>query len=37
MLAVAKIVNRSCAWYERKPGIPSYAECCPAPAVPSAS
>jgi len=37
MLAVAKIVNRSRAWYERKPGIPSYAECCPAPAVPSAS
>jgi ACR3 family arsenite transporter len=29
MLAVAHFVNRSRAWYERKPGIPAYAECCP--------
>ncbi|WP_367280362.1 ACR3 family arsenite efflux transporter [Sulfuricaulis sp.] len=29
MLSVVKIVNRSSAWYERKPGIPSYSECCP--------
>jgi ACR3 family arsenite transporter len=35
MLAVAKIVNRSRAWYECKPGIPTYAECCPASAIPS--
>jgi len=35
MLAVAKIVNRSRAWYEHKPGIPSYAECCrPQPCRP---
>ncbi len=37
MLAVAKIVNRSRTWYECKPGILTYAECCPPPAVPSAS
>jgi ACR3 family arsenite transporter len=30
MLAVAKIVNRSRAWYESKPGIMSYDECCPS-------
>jgi arsenite transporter len=29
MLAVVRIVNRSRVWYERKPGIPSYAQCCP--------
>ncbi|MGE5241089.1 MAG: ACR3 family arsenite efflux transporter [Bacteroidota bacterium] len=29
MLAVANIVNRSRGWYERRPGIPGYAECCP--------
>ena len=31
MLSVVKIVNRSSAWYERQPGIPSYGECCPGP------
>ena len=29
MLAVAQLINRSRVWYERKPGIPSYAACCP--------
>lgn len=35
MLSVVKIVNRSSDWYERKRGIPTYAECCPAPAISS--
>ncbi len=35
MLSVVKIVNRSSDWYERKRGIPTYAECCPAPALSS--
>ncbi len=35
MLAVARLVNRSRAWYERKPGILTYAECCPASGIPS--
>jgi hypothetical protein len=30
MLSVVKIVNRTRLWYERKSGIPTYAECCPA-------
>jgi ACR3 family arsenite transporter len=30
MLAVANLVNRTREWYERKPGILTYAECCPA-------
>ena len=29
MLSVVRIVNASRAWYERRPGIPGYAECCP--------
>ena len=29
MLSVVKIVNTSVAWYERRAGIPTYAECCP--------
>ncbi|MDH5511800.1 MAG: ACR3 family arsenite efflux transporter [Gammaproteobacteria bacterium] len=29
MLSVVKIVNASAAWYERRPGTPTYAECCP--------
>lgn len=29
MLAVVRIVSRTRAWYEAKPGIPSYEECCP--------
>jgi ACR3 family arsenite transporter len=29
MLWVVRIVNRSRGWYERKPGIAGYAECCP--------
>ncbi|MHB8621754.1 MAG: ACR3 family arsenite efflux transporter [Sulfuricaulis sp.] len=33
MLAVAHLVNRSRAWYERRPGIPTYAECCPGAGV----
>jgi ACR3 family arsenite transporter len=35
MLSVVKIVNATSAWYGRRPGIPTYAECCPAPAVSS--
>lgn len=35
MLSVVKIVNRTRVWYERKSGIPTYAECCPVPAVSS--
>jgi len=30
MLAVANIVNRTRDWYERRPGVPGYAQCCPA-------
>jgi ACR3 family arsenite transporter len=30
MLLAVGVVNRSRAWYERRPGIPSYEECCPA-------
>ena len=29
MLAVANVVNRTRAWYEAKPGVPDYAQCCP--------
>ncbi len=29
MLAVANLVNRTRGWYECKPGILTYAECCP--------
>ena len=29
MLSVVRLVNGSRAWYERRPGVPSYAECCP--------
>ncbi len=29
MLAAASVVNRSCAWYESRPGVANYAECCP--------
>jgi ACR3 family arsenite transporter len=35
MLAVANLINRSRAWYEHKPGIPTYAECCPIPGTSS--
>jgi hypothetical protein len=35
MLSVVKIVNRTRVWYERKSGVPTYAECCPVPAVSS--
>lgn len=34
MLAIARLVNRSRAWYERQPGVMSYAQCCPSPALP---
>ncbi|MHB8536186.1 MAG: arsenical-resistance protein, partial [Sulfuricaulis sp.] len=30
MLSVVRLVESSRAWYERRPGIPGYAECCPA-------
>jgi len=30
MLSVVKIVNRSREWYESRPGVPGYDECCPA-------
>ena len=33
MLAVARIVNRTREWYERKPGILSYDQCCPATGI----
>jgi ACR3 family arsenite transporter len=29
MLAAVGVVNRSRAWYERKPGVPGYEACCP--------
>jgi arsenite transporter len=29
MLAVARVINRTRAWYERKPGIATYEQCCP--------
>ncbi len=35
MLSVVRIVNAASAWYERKSGVPSYAECCPIPGTPS--
>ena len=35
MLSVVKIVNATSAWYGRRPGIPSYAECCPTSGIPS--
>lgn len=31
MLSVVKIVNATRAWYEAKPGVPSYELCCPVP------
>jgi ACR3 family arsenite transporter len=33
MLAVASFVNRSRGWYEAKPGILSYDECCPTTGI----
>jgi ACR3 family arsenite transporter len=33
MLVVANFVNRSRGWYETKPGILSYDECCPATGI----
>jgi hypothetical protein len=35
MLSVVKIVNATSAWYGRRPGIPTYTECCPTPDIPS--
>ncbi|MDO8596715.1 MAG: ACR3 family arsenite efflux transporter [Sulfuricaulis sp.] len=35
MLSVVKIVNATSTWYGRRPGIPSYAECCPTSGIPS--
>jgi ACR3 family arsenite transporter len=29
MLTVANLVNRTRTWYEAKPGVPDYAQCCP--------
>ena len=33
MLMVANFVNHSRAWYETRPGILSYDECCPATGI----
>jgi ACR3 family arsenite transporter len=30
MLSVVRIVNASRGWYESRPGVPGYDECCPA-------
>jgi ACR3 family arsenite transporter len=30
MLSVIRIVNASRVWYETKPGMPGYEQCCPA-------
>ncbi|HEY0835787.1 MAG TPA: ACR3 family arsenite efflux transporter [Azospirillum sp.] len=30
MLAAVGVVNRTRAWYERRDGVPSYEQCCPA-------
>jgi ACR3 family arsenite transporter len=30
MLLVVRLVNRTQGWYEARPGIPGYEECCPA-------
>lgn len=35
MLAAVAIVNRSRAWYERREGVPTYEQCCPAGLHPS--
>ncbi len=35
MLSVVKIVNATRAWYEAKPGVPSYELCCPASSQPA--
>ena len=29
MLMAVNVVNRTRGWYERRPGVPSYEECCP--------
>jgi len=29
MLAAVALVNRTRGWYERRPGVPTYEECCP--------
>jgi len=34
MLAVTNLVNRSRTWYEARPGILAYEECCPAAGIP---
>jgi len=33
MLSVVKIVNATRTWYEAKPGIISYDECCPTMSI----
>ena len=30
MLAAVQVVNRTRGWYERRGGVPTYAQCCPA-------
>jgi len=30
MLLAVRVINRSRAWYERREGVPTYEECCPA-------
>jgi ACR3 family arsenite transporter len=36
MLGVAGVVNRTRGWYEQRPGVPDYAECCPPAITPFA-
>jgi hypothetical protein len=35
LLVAVKIVNATSAWYGRKSGVLTYAECCPVPAASS--
>ena len=36
MLGAVQVVNRTRGWYERRAGVPVYAECCPAEPAPVA-
>jgi ACR3 family arsenite transporter len=36
MLGAVQVVNRTRGWYERRAGVPVYAECCPAEPAPAA-
>ncbi|HSH29550.1 MAG TPA: ACR3 family arsenite efflux transporter [Thiohalobacter sp.] len=35
MLLAVRVVNRSRDWYERRPGVPPHAQCCPPETAPS--